>query len=190
MATLVCTVELSKQTGISVKVENADAGITQTITMDGTTLIMKVVGKDNTSSFTQDADSIAIQCKDFSIVAGNTITCTSKQATKHHSDDTLTLESTKDLTLTSSAKLVQSASSDLTLAGANVTATAQSAASLKGLTASVTADQALALKGTQVNVSGAQVAIKADAQLGAESSGVATLGGSLTTIKGSLINAG
>jgi len=190
MAKLVCTVEMSKQTGISVKVENAAAGITQTITMDGTTLTMTVAGAYNTSSFTQDAERIAIQCKDFSVVASNTITCTSKQATRHHSDATLTLESTKDLTLTSSAKLVQSASSDLTLDAANVTATAQSAASLKGLTAKVTADQALTLKGTQVNMAGAQVAIKADAQLGAESSGIATLGGSLTTIKGSLINAG
>lgn len=191
MAKLVCTVELSKESGISVKVENAEAGITQTITMDGTTLTLKVAGKDNTSTFTQNADSIAIKCKDFSIEADNTITCTSKKATKHQSDDTLTLQSTKDMTLTSSAKLVQSATSDLTLAGANVKATAQSAASIKGLTAEVTGDQSLTLKGTaQVNMSGAQVAIKADAQLGAESSGMATLGGSLTTIKGTLINAG
>src|ERR1700759_3911754 len=191
MAKLVCTVELSKARSISVKVENADAGITQTVTMDGTTLILKGAGQDNTSTFTQTADSIAIKCTAFSIEADNTITCTSKKATKHQSDDLMTLQSTKDLTLTSSAKLVQSADSDLTLAGANIKATAQSAASIKGLTAEVAGDQSLTLKGTaQVNLSGAQVAIKADAQLGAESSGVATLGGSLTTIKGSLINAG
>jgi phage baseplate assembly protein gpV len=190
MAKLVCTVELSKETGISIKVENAEGGITQTITMDGTTLTLKVAGQTDTSTFTQKADSIAIKCKTFSIDADDTITCTSKKATKHHSDDTLTLESTKDLTLTSSAKLVQSAVSDLTLAGANVKATAQSAASLKGLTTEIAGDQSLALKATQVNLSGAQVAIKADAQLGAESSGVATLGGSMTTIKGTLINAG
>jgi len=191
MAKLVCTVELSKESGISIKVENAEAGITQTITMDGTTLILKVAGQDDTSTFTQKADSIAIKCKDFSIEADNTITCTSKKATKHQSDDVMTLQSTKDLTLTSSAKLVQSADADLTLAGANIKATAQSAASMKGLTAEVVGDQSLTLKGTaQVNLSGAQVAIKADAQLGAESSGMATLGGSLTTIKGTLINAG
>jgi len=190
MGKLVCTIEMSKESGVSITVENADASITQTITMDGTTLILKVAGQTDTSTFTQKADSIAIKCKDFSIEADNTITCTSKKATTHKSDDTLTLQSTKDLTLTSSAKLVQSADSDLTLAGANVKATAQSAASLKGLSAEVAGDQSLTLKGTQVNLSGAQVAIKADAQLGAESSGVATLGGSLTTIKGTLINAG
>src|SRR5689334_18530626 len=112
MAKLVCTVELSKETGISVKVENADAGITQTLTMDGTTMILKVAGKEDTSTITQKADSIAIKCKDFSIEADNTITCTSKKATKHQSDDAMTLQSTKDLTLSSSAKLVQSADSD------------------------------------------------------------------------------
>jgi hypothetical protein len=192
MAKLVCTVELSKETGISIKVENADDKITQTITMDGTTLTMTVDGGgEDISTFTQKVDSIAIKCKDFSIEAANTITCTSKKATKHQSDDTLTLQSAKDMTLTSSAKLVQSADSDVTVAGANVKATAQSAASIKGMTAEVSADTSLTLKGaTKVDMSGAQVAIKADAQLGAESSGVATLGGSLTTIKGTLINAG
>lgn len=191
MGKLVCTVEMSKESGITVKVENADASITQTITMDGTTLTLKVAGNEHTSTFTQKADSIAIKCKDFSIEADETITCTSGKATKHQSKDTLTLQSTKDMTLTSSAKLVQSADADVTVSGANVKTTAKSAASVKGLTAEVSGDQSLTLKGTaQANLSGAQVAIKADAQLGAESSGVATLGGSLTTIKGTLINAG
>lgn len=190
MAKLVCTVELSKDSGVTVKVDNADAGITQTVTMDGTTLILKVTDGTDTSTFTQNASSIAIKCKDFSIEADNTITCTSKKATRHQSDDAMTLQSTKDLTVTTSAKLVQSADSDLTLDGANVKATAQSAASVQGMTAKVSGDQSLSLKGAQVDLSGAQVAIKADAQLGAESSGMATLGGSMTTIKGSLINAG
>ena len=190
MAKLVCTVELSKETGISIKVENADTGIIQTLTMDGTTLTLKVAGEENTSTITQKADSIAIQCKDFSIEADNTITCTSQKATKHASDDTLTIQSTKDMTLSSSAKLVQSADSDLTLAGANVKATAQSAASVKGMTAEVSGDTSVTLKGAQAKLSGSQVTISADAQLGAESSGVATLGGNLTTIKGTLINAG
>jgi hypothetical protein len=187
---LVCTVEMSKETGLTVMIVNADASITQTITMDGTTLILKVAGSENTSTFTQKADSIAIKCKDFSIVADETITCTSGKASLHKSDDTLTLQSSKDMTLTSSAKLTQSADSDVKVSGANVNTVAQSAASVKGLTAEVAGDQSLTLKGTQANLSGAQIAIKADAQLGAESSGMATLGGSLTTIKGSLINAG
>jgi hypothetical protein len=190
MGTLVCTVEMSKDRGISVKVENADGSITQTITMDGTTLTMTVAGKDNTSTFTQKADSIAIKCKDFSVEADNTITCTSRKATLHKSEDALTLQSTKDMTFSSSAKLTQSASSDVALSGANLTATAQSAAKIKGMTAEVAGDQSLALKGLALNMSGSQVAIKADAQLGAESSGIATLGGNLTTIKGTLINAG
>jgi hypothetical protein len=190
MAKLVCTVELSKEAGISIKVENADAGITQTLTMNGTTMILEVAGKEDTSTITQKADSIAIKCKDFSIEAADTITCTSGKATRHASEDTVTIQSTKDMTLQSSAKLVQAADADLTLAGANLKATARSAASVKGMTAEVSGDTSVTLKGTQAKLSGSQVQISADAQLGAESSGVATLGGSLTTIKGTLINAG
>src|SRR3954466_8669096 len=145
MGKLVCTVEMSKTAGITVTVENADANITQTITMDGTTLTIKVAGQDNTSTITQTADAIAIKCKDFSIEADNTITCSSKKATTHKSDDTVMIESAKDMTLTSSAKLVQSASSDLTLDGANVKATAQSAASMKGATAEVSGSTSLTL---------------------------------------------
>jgi phage baseplate assembly protein gpV len=191
MAKLVCTVEMSKDRGVTVKVENADASITQTITMDGTTLTLKVAGSDYTSTFTQKADSIAIKCKDFSIEADETLTCTSGKATRHESRDILTLQSREDMTLTSSAaRLVQSAESDVTVSGANVTATARTAARMTGMTAAVTGDESLSLTGKQASLSGAQVAIKADTQLGAESSGVATLGGSVTTLKGSLINAG
>lgn len=191
MGKLVCTVELSKTNGITVKVVNADASITQTVTMDGTTLILKVAGQSDTSTFTQTADKIAIKCKVFTLDADDTITCTSGKATTHKSSDALTVQSTKDLTLTSSAKLVQSATSDVTVSGANVKASAKGAASLQGMTAEITGTQSLTLKGTaQAQLSGAQIAIKADAQLDAESSGLATLGGSLTTIKGSLISAG
>lgn len=80
MGKLVCTVEMSKESGITVKVEDADAGITQTITMDGTSLTLKVAGSAGTSTITQTADKIAIKCKDFTLDAENTITCTSQQA--------------------------------------------------------------------------------------------------------------
>jgi hypothetical protein len=77
MPKLVCTVEMSKKRGISLTVEDIAAGITQTITMDGTTLVLKVArkvaGKETASTFTQKADSIAIKCKDFSIEAEKTL---------------------------------------------------------------------------------------------------------------------
>ncbi|HSS01563.1 MAG TPA: hypothetical protein VLM79_31105 [Kofleriaceae bacterium] len=188
---LVCTLEMSKERGISLTVTHDEAGITQTVTMDGTTLTLKVDGGDQgISTITQTADRIAIKCKDFSVEADNTISCKSKKAALHHSDDALTLESAKDMKLTSSAKLMQSATTDLTLAGTNVTATAQSALRVHGATTEIAGDQALSLKAEHVGMRGAQVAIAADAQLGAESSGIAKLGGSMTTIKGTLINAG
>jgi len=190
MAKLVCTVELSKDGGVTVKVVNADASITQRVTLDGTTLTLEVAGSDNTSTFTQTADRIAIKCKTFTLDADETITCTSGKATTHHSDDALTLQSGKDMTFTSSAKLVQSATSDVALSGANVKASAQRAASVQGLTAEVAADQALTLKGPQAQLSGARVFRNPSLRRLQLSSGVATLGGSLTTIKGSLINAG
>jgi hypothetical protein len=194
MGKLVCTVEMSKTAGITVTVENADAKIMQTITMDGTTLTIKVASQENQenpSTITLTADAIAIKCKDFSITADNTITCSSKKATTHKSEDTVTIQSAKDMTLTSSANLAQSASSDLTLKGANVKATADSAASMKGATAEVSGSTSLTLKGgTKAEMSGAQVSISATSQLEATATGMATLGGNMTTVKGTLINAG
>lgn len=190
MGKLICTVELSKDNGVTIQVKDADGKVTQTVHMDGETLLLKVAGEENTSTITQKADSIAIACKDFTVSA-ETITCTSEKASKHTSSDTMTLESTKDMTLSSKAKLVQEATADVEVSGNNVKTAAKSKASIEGMNIEAKAKMGLELEGSlEAKLSGVQVTIKADGKLDAKSSGLATFEGSLNNVKGSLINAG
>lgn len=184
MAKLVCILEMSKERGVTVTVENADGKIVQTITMNGTSLVMKVKGEQEETSLTQTAEKVTISCKDFEVVARNSITCTATKTATHESKD-------GDTTIKSGAKLVHKAVGDVKVSGANVAITADSAATLKGNTIEASGMQSLKLKGTaQAALEGAQVSVKADAQLSLESSGMAALKGSMTTIGGSLIKAG
>ena len=48
---LICEIKLSKESGLTVLVENPDAGITQTVTMDGTTLKMSVKSDQETTTW-------------------------------------------------------------------------------------------------------------------------------------------
>ena len=184
MAKLVCTLEMSKERGVTITVANADGKITQTLTMDGTTVTLVVKGESEESSWTQKAESIAISCKDFSLVASNSISCKAAKTATYASTD-------GDTTITSGAKIVQEATGDVEVSGSNIKVAAQTAASMKGTTVEVAGTQSLALKGTvEAKLEGAKVAVKAQGQLALESSGMATLKGSMTTIGGSLIKAG
>jgi len=187
MAKLVCILEMSKERGVTITVENAEGKIVQTITMNGTSLVMKVKdenNKDEGTSLTQTAEKVTISCKDFEVIARNSITCTATKTATHESKD-------GDTTIKSGAKLVQQATGDVKVSGANVAIAADSAATLKGTTVEASGTQSLKLKGTaQAALEGAQVSVKADAQLSLESSGMAALKGKMMTIGGSLIKAG
>jgi hypothetical protein len=190
MSKLICTIEMSKEKGVTIKVTDAGGQVTQTVTMDGTTMTLKVADSSNTSTITQKADSIVIACKDFQVNA-ETITCASTAATTHTSDDKLTVTSKADMTLSSRAKLVEEATGDVQISGMNIKAAATSAASMEGLTAKVEATQCLTLKsGLTADLTGTMVTVKADGMLEASSSGVSTFKGSISNIQGSLINAG
>jgi len=184
MAKLVCTLEMSKERGVTITVVNADDSVTQTITMDGTSLTLKVAGDEETSTWVQTAEAIKISCKDFELVASNSIVCTASQ--------TIDLESEAgDTTLTSGAKLSQTATGDVEVAGANATFTAKTAAKLEGSSVAVSAKQGLTLTGTsETKLSGASVTVSADGKLDLKSSGIANLEGATTTIKGAAIKAG
>jgi hypothetical protein len=187
---LICTIEMSKEKGVTVKVTDSDGQVTQTVTMDGTTMTLEVTDGSNTSTITQKADSIVIACKDFQVNA-ETINCTSTGATKHTSDDAFTVSSQADMKLSSQAKLVEEATGDVEVSGMNIKASATSAASMEGLTATVEAKQGLTLKsGLTAELTGTMVTVKADGMLEASSSGVSTFKGSVSNVQGSLINAG
>ncbi|PRQ08675.1 hypothetical protein [Enhygromyxa salina] len=184
MAKLVCTLEMSKERGVTITVANADGKITQTVTMDGTTLCLKVAGEEETSTWTQTADAIKIACKDFEIAASNSIKCTATETIALSSDN-------GDTSVSSGAKISQTATTDFEIAGDNTKITATTAASMKGDTSEVEGSTSLTLKGTsEAKLSGASVSVSADSTLDAKSGGTANFEGSMTTIKGSMITAG
>lgn len=190
MSKLICTIEMSKETGVTIQVTDADGKVTQTVTMDGAAVTLKVADGTNTSTITQKADSVVIACKDFQVNA-ETITCASTGATAHSSDDAFTVTSKADMKLSSQAKLTGEATGDLQISGMNVKASATSAASMDGATATVEAKQGLTLKSNlTADLSGTMVTVKADGMLETSSSGVSTFKGSVSNIQGSLINAG
>ena len=81
MSTLICTVEMSKSAGVTIKVTDSDGKVTQTVTMDGTTMTLKVADSSNTSTITQKEDSVTIKCKSFKVDAETVFVKSSKDST-------------------------------------------------------------------------------------------------------------
>lgn len=200
MGKLVCTVELDKEKGVTVKVENADDQITQTVEMDGTSITITVKGSEETSTIVQKQDSVTITCKDFTVDATGTLTLKSAKASSWKSEDTLTVESTKDMSFTSSAKLNQSASSDASLSSnANVAIEAANKLDMKAMQTSLVASggdnkvEGINLKmagSAQAELGAPMVKVAAQAKLGLESSGMSELKGSITSVGGSVVKLG
>jgi hypothetical protein len=188
MATLVCTVELDKADGrgITVKIENTEANITQTITMDGTRITLNVQGASATSTITQDAEKISVRCKQFEVTAEETITLQSIRASIYKSADTLTVHSDAALTLSTNASADLKAAQKLAAEGGTE-------ASLTGASASslVLDGAGAALKGApRINASAPEVQVQADAALELGANGPATLKGAIVNVQGNLVNLG
>jgi len=124
MGTLVCRVELDKQKGLILTVENKEGKITQTAVLDGESITLTSKGEKETSTITQKPDSITIKCKDFTLES-ETITCKSTKDTLHKSEQKFDLQSTKDMTLKSSAKYTADATGDVSVSGKKVAVSAQ-----------------------------------------------------------------
>jgi predicted amino acid-binding ACT domain protein len=200
MGTLVCKIELDKEKGITVQVDNADDQITQTIVMDGTRITIQVKGPQETSTFVQKQDSIVVTVKDLTFDT-DTITMKSKGASKWTSQDIVSVESTKDMTLKTSAKLTQTATSDAKLSSsANVNIEATSKLAMKGNMGAEMVTSAgeakvdgvtLKLAGkTQAEMSGAMTKVSGSGKLDLESAGMANLKGSITSVGGTLVKLG
>jgi hypothetical protein len=155
--------------------------------MDGTAITLKVAGQDGTSTIVQKADGVTVKCKNFTVDA-ETITCKSSKDTVHKSQQKMNVESTQDMTLTSSAGLTAKASSDVSVSGANATVKADSAAKLSGLTASVSGTQKAEMSGAQLSLSGSAQAELSGATVKVAGTATANLEGQVTTVKGSVTN--
>lgn len=188
---MLCKVELNKATGITITVQNDNDEITQTVTMDGTAITIKVTDGSNTSTFTQKADSIALDCKTFTLTA-DTITCSSKTDSTYKSDKTLEVNSGSDMTVESKAKLAVTSTAAMSFAGqATLDVKSAGAMTLKSDAALSGSGTSTTLEGTsKVQVSAPNISVKADLQLDAESSGVANLKGLTTNVQGNLVNLG
>ena len=177
MGTLVCRAELDKHDGITLTVENKDDGITQTLVMDGTSITTTVEGPEETSMITQEQNSIAINCKTFTLDA-ETITCTSTKETTH--------ESGMDFKIDSKANLKVSASSDAKYEATNTTIESTSKTEVKAGEANVLTLSSTAggeLKGTMIK-------LDAKGLMDLIAKGVVTIDGSAVNIAGKGIKVG
>lgn len=186
MTVLLCRIELNKEKGLLLTVENAEGKITQTAVFDGTKITTTVKGSENTSTITQDADGVTIKCKAFTVDA-DTVTVKSKEDSVYKSEKKLSVESKEDMSLKSStAKLTASASTDFSASGNSFTGSATQAMKLDGMTSEVKATDKVSLSGANIegkatvkfDVSGVQVKVA--------SSGTLDLEGQMSTLKGSI----
>lgn len=199
MGTLICTLEMDKEKGLTIKVEDPDGKLTQTVTIDGKSITLEVKDDSDTSTVVQKPDSVTITCKAFTVEA-DTVKLKSKKESEWKSNDALKFESSLDLSFISSGKLTQKSKSDMALSSdAKVEVKATSKLAVEGQEAQFEAKGGdLQLEGVNLKMSGkaqAELAaptikVEAKGQLKLESSGVAELKGNMTTVSGSLVKLG
>lgn len=187
MGALVCRVELNKKDGMTLTVENADGKITQTITLDGTKIEIKVKGDKETSTWTMLQDSVTIKTKTYKVQA-ETITCESSKDTKLTAKAKMNLESTQDMGLTSKAKMNLKATQDLNGEGMKISLKAKTDFAVEGLNIKHVAKVEAKTEATTVKIQGkAQAEIKA-ALATLKADGVCTVEGQLLNAKGQMAN--
>jgi len=187
MGTLVCRVELNKNQGIVLFVENKDGKIEQTIVLDGKSITTTCTGEEGESSITQEPGSIAVKCENFKIDA-ETITCLSTKDTVFKSKGKFDIKSSKDMTLKSDANLTEQAGSDIEISGVNVSASADSAMDVSGLNVKVNADAKVSIEGAQLDLNGSAKSELKGAIVNVTSKGILKAEGSVTSVKGQMLN--
>ena len=166
MGTLICRVELSKETGLTITANDPEGNVTQTIVMDGKSITMTVKGK-KTSTITQTEEAINLKCTEFTVEA-----------------ESVSVKSKKESTYESGK--------DHTIKGDGVSLTAQKSADISGQDVAVDAEKGVALSGMEVTaegtqsakMSGAMVDVEAKGQLALNANGAAELKGTATTVGG------
>jgi hypothetical protein len=173
MGNLVCRVELDKKKGIVLTVENSEGKITQTIVMDGTKITTTVKGSSQASTITQQEDSIAIDCKTFTLNA-ETIKCVSTKETSH--------ESGQDFNIKSRSNLNASATSNAKYTAMNTSIESTSETKASGMTLKFSGTASGELKSPTITV-------EATGMMDIKSSGIANIKGAVVNIK-DIVNIG
>lgn len=164
MGTLVCRIELDKQKGVILTVENGSDKITQTIVMDGTNIQTTVSGSDGASTITQDQNGIMIDCKSF-VLNAETIECNSSRTT--------------DLT----------SGEGTTIAGQDVSVSADSGVDVSAMNVKVDGDAETKISGLKLTLSGKNAAEFKAGSIKVNSQGMMDLnGGGMLKIQGAIVN--
>lgn len=184
----VCRVELNKEKGIILTVENEGDKTTSTIHMDGKAITIKVKGKE-TSTFVMKHDSITMKTKTFKVDA-ETITQISSKASKHTSKDVYTIESTKDTSVTSKAKIVAKASQDMNLEGLKVNIKAKVDLKTDATNTTMKSKAQTKIDAAMFKVNAKGVAEVGGAVVKVAAKGMCDVKGQLTNVKGSILALG
>jgi phage baseplate assembly protein gpV len=130
MSALKCTVTLDKTQGLVLLVEDEAKGSKQTVTLLKDTIILKVEGSAGTTTVTQNAESVAIKCKKFSVEADDS-ECRSQQASTYAAKTVLSLSGETEAKL--SGKKTQCSGTTVSFeAKGQLTAEANGVATVKG----------------------------------------------------------
>ena len=185
MGKLACRIELNKQNGITVTVENEEGGITQTLVMDGDAITITCAGQEQVSTITQTSDSISITCKTFTVEAER-ITCHSTGETILKSDEECTVRSAGTMTFDSETDLIAKAAAKAQVSGQAVEVAAKEALNLTGATVEVSGKEEVEVSGAKLGLTGVSLAKLHGGSLKINADGKLDLGGWLTTIQGSV----
>ncbi len=130
MSALKCTITLDKTQGLVLLVEDESAKSKQTVTILKDSIVLQVEGSSGTTTVTQNAESVAIKCRKFSVEADE-IDCRSKQASTYAAQTVLSLSGEQEAKLSG----LQTKCSGTTLsfeAKGQLTAEAAGVATVKG----------------------------------------------------------
>ncbi len=184
---LTCRIELHKTKGVTVTVEDAQAKTSQTVVLDGTSLVFTCKDQQHTSTITQKSDSIEVKCKSFTVDA-ETVALKSQKASTWDSDDKLSLTSKSDFAVSSSTKASVKGKKEVSLSGAKLAAEGTNQASLSGGKVSVKGDNKAEVNGASVEVAARMTLDLKGMIVKAAAQGALTAEGQATTVKGQMLN--
>ena len=114
MSTLLCRVELNKNSGITITVDNSNGEICHTMIINDNAITLRSESANNTSVITQTPEKIAINCKAFELKA-DTIVCDSETTTQ--------LSAGEDFKVTSNSNINLTANQSADIKGSNINLT-------------------------------------------------------------------
>jgi hypothetical protein len=144
MSTKPSRIELDKEAGITIQLING--AITQTITIDGTSVTIEVKGPLGRSTYVQDQNNVRINCDNF-MVQSKTIMCSASMSAIVESGASVLELSPANASLTATEASVNAEAAVNIEAGAACTVTA-------GAAAVVTAGAAVEIDGATVSITG------------------------------------